>query len=121
MRPRRRKLCLQGGNRICNLPARRRAKLGRCVVGLVQKPAKPLGSLQLQTQTLSYLIFPRFALRQAEALVAKKLISPLQKLISPLQVGAEFLNLCLVTRFRLRKEFLIELLNVRNPFRNEGV
>jgi hypothetical protein len=81
------------------------------MISLVQKLAKLLGSLQLFSQTGSQLFSPRFALRKANAFVAKLRAEFLN-------LRAEFLNLRLVPGFRLRKEFLVELLDLRNPFRN---
>src|SRR2546430_49380 len=72
-----RKFCLEGGNRICNLPAGRRAKSGCCVFRLVQEASKPLGSLELFSQAVSQVFPSRFALCQADAFVAKKLIHAL--------------------------------------------
>src|ERR1044071_857195 len=121
LRLRRRKLCLQGCNWICNLPACRRAKLACCVIGLVQKLAKLLCSLELLTQTFPHLTFSCFALCQAEAFFAKKLICFDDASVLASQVLAKLLNLRFMPSFRLKQQVLKKMLNLSNTFRDEGI
>ena len=37
------------------------------------------------------------------------------------KMRAEFLDLRLVTSFRLRKKLVVEILDLRHPFRNKGI
>ena len=89
------------------MPASRRAKQECCATGFIQKLAKLLTSLQLFSQTVLELFSPRFAFCKGNALFAK--------------LRAEFFNLCLVPSLRLGKELLVELLNLRDFFRNEDI
>src|SRR6266496_4301171 len=113
----RRKFCLQGCTRIFTSPASRKAKPSCCVARVVQEAAKPFLGLQLLSQTVSQFVCPRFAFGQGDAFLTKKLIHVFN-------MGGEcgeFPDLRLVSSFRLGQELLIEMLDLRNPLRNEGI
>jgi len=70
---------------------------------------------------LSQFFRPCFAFRQADTFVTKQLICFGNRGVLASQVLAEFFYLRLVTGFGLRQELLVKLLDLRNPFWNEGI
>jgi hypothetical protein len=75
----------------------------------------------LLAQPVSQLFCPRFALRQVNAFVAQFLRLCFVSSFRLGKVGAEFLHFLFVSSLRLFEELALEMLDLRNPFRNESI